>query len=147
MFDRRLLLASSMIVGLGAAVLTPSQTFAQETTPTDAEATAAASPPESTATPSTPTEVEEFVITGSRIRRSEFTTAAPVDFITTDQSRLKGLVDPAAVLQGSTVAAGSVQLNNQFGGFVNDGGNGINSISLRGLGAQRSLVLLNGRRL
>jgi len=146
MFDRRLLLASSMIVGLGAAILIPTQTFAQETTPTDAEATAAANPSPET-TPSEPTQVEEFVITGSRIRRTEFTTPAPVDFITTDESRLKGLVDPAAVLQGSTVAAGSVQLNNQFGGFVTDGGSGINSISLRGLGAQRSLVLLNGRRL
>lgn len=55
-------------------------------------------------------------------------------------------MDTADIVQGSSLAKGSVQLNNQFGGFVVEGGTGINSISLRGLGAQRSLVLLNGKR-
>jgi iron complex outermembrane receptor protein len=89
---------------------------------------------------------DRVVITGSRIARDSFTATAPVQIITAEQSTLEGLVDTAEILQGSSIAQGSLQLNNQFGGFVVEGGPGINSVSLRGLGAQRSLVLLNGQR-
>lgn len=89
---------------------------------------------------------EEVVVTGSRIRRDEFTSSAPIQVITGETATLEGLIDAGEVLQSSSVAAGSFQLNGQFGGFVVEGGTGINSVSLRGLGAQRSLVLLNGRR-
>jgi len=58
-----------------------------------------------------------------------------VQIITTDDAKLAGRIDAVDVLQRSTIAAGSVQLNNQFGGFVVPGGSGIESISLRGLGA------------
>ncbi len=91
-------------------------------------------------------ESERVVITGSRIARDAFTSSAPIQVITAEQSTLEGLVDTSEMLQGSSVASGSLQLNNQFGGFVVEGGPGINSVSLRGLGAQRSLVLLNGQR-
>jgi len=89
---------------------------------------------------------DTVVVTGSRLRRDEFSSASPVQVINAEQATLEGLVDTGDILQQSSVAAGSVQLNNQFGGFVVQGGTGVNSISLRGLGAQRSLVLLNGRR-
>jgi iron complex outermembrane receptor protein len=89
---------------------------------------------------------DRVVITGSRIARDSFSSTAPIQVITAEQSTLEGLVDTAEILQGSSIAQGSLQLNNQFGGFVVEGGPGINSISLRGLGAQRSLVLLNGQR-
>ena len=91
-------------------------------------------------------EGDRVVITGSRIARDAFTSTSPIQVITAEQSTLEGLVDTAEILQGSSIAQGSLQLNNQFGGFVVEGGPGINSISLRGLGAQRSLVLLNGQR-
>lgn len=89
---------------------------------------------------------EKVRVTGSLLRRDEYSSTSPIQVITSEVSTLEGLVDTADILQGSSVAAGSVQLNNQFQGFVVEGGTGINSISLRGLGAQRSLVLLNGRR-
>lgn len=89
---------------------------------------------------------DKIVVTGSRLRRDEFSSAAPIQVITAEEATLEGLIDTASIIQGSSVASGSVQFNNQFGGFVVEGGTGINSISLRGLGAQRSLVLLNGRR-
>lgn len=89
---------------------------------------------------------ERVVITGSRIARDNFSSASPIQVITSEAAVLEGLVDTAELLQGSTLATGSVQFNNQFGGFVIEGGPGINSVSLRGLGAQRSLVLLNGKR-
>jgi iron complex outermembrane receptor protein len=94
-----------------------------------------------------PPEAEDRVlITGSRIARDAFTSTAPIQVITSEQSTLEGLVDTSEMIQGSSIAQGSLQLNNQFGGFVVEGGPGINSISLRGLGAQRSLILLNGQR-
>jgi iron complex outermembrane recepter protein len=90
---------------------------------------------------------DDIVVTGSRIRRDEFTSSAPVQIITNEQTTLEGLFDTSEILQGSTVAAGSVQINNQFTGFVADGGPGVNTLSLRGLGPTRTLILLNGRRL
>jgi len=90
---------------------------------------------------------DRITVTGSRLRRSEFTASSPVQIITSETSTLQGLVSAAEVLQSSSVAAGSGQINNTFTGFVVDGGPGIDSVSLRGLGAQRSLVLLNGRRM
>jgi iron complex outermembrane receptor protein len=89
---------------------------------------------------------ERVVVTGSRIRRDAFTSTAPIQVITSEASTLEGLVDTAEILQGSSISQGSTQFNNTFGNFVIEGGPGINSVSLRGLGAQRSLVLLNGQR-
>jgi iron complex outermembrane receptor protein len=89
---------------------------------------------------------ERVVVTGSRIPRDEFTATAPIQVITAEASTLEGLVDTAEILQGSSIAQGSTQFNNTFGNFVIEGGPGIASVSLRGLGAQRSLVLLNGQR-
>src|SRR5690606_19288510 len=41
---------------------------------------------------------------------------------------------------------GSSQINNSYGGYVVNGDPGVNTLSLRGLGATRTLLLLNGRR-
>ena len=91
-------------------------------------------------------QVEDVVVTGSRLRRDEFSSSSPVQVITGEQAALEGMVDTAELLQQSTIASGSYQLNNQLTGYVTEGGGSINSVSLRGLGAQRTLVLLNGRR-
>jgi len=131
---RVLLLGSVFASAVSASVLTGVSANA-------AEAAAAASSTSDNA------EVEGLVVTGSRIRHDNFTSAAPVEVITTAQSRLQGVIDPTQVLQSAPSAAGSVQINNQFSQFVVNGGSGVNTISLRGLGSQRTLVLLNGRRL
>jgi outer membrane receptor protein involved in Fe transport len=91
--------------------------------------------------------IDEVVVTGSHIRRDEFTSASPVQIITRESSVLAGLSTTADILQGSTVTGGGQQYNGYFGGLVTDGGPGANTLSLRGLGAVRTLVLLNGRRL
>jgi iron complex outermembrane receptor protein len=92
-------------------------------------------------------EADEIIrVTGSHIRRDEFTSTAPIQVITAESAAMEGLISTADVLQSSSIASGSVQLNNRFGLYVTEGGTGIRSVSLRGLGAQRSLVLLNGRR-
>jgi len=91
--------------------------------------------------------VEQIIVTGSRIHRDSFTSASPIQVITKEESVLAGLVTTTETLQGSTVSGGSNQINNYFGGYVTDGGPGANTLSLRGLGATRTLILLNGRRL
>ena len=71
----------------------------------------------------------------------------PLTVITADQAQLTGAVDTSQILQLSAVAANAVQINNFFTGFITTGGPGVNTLSLRGLGAQRTLFLLNGERL
>lgn len=92
------------------------------------------------------TVVEEIVVTGSRIRNNEFNSASPVQVITTEQTDLRGVPDAAQALLGSTLASSSFQLNDQLTGYIQAGGGGSQSIALRGLGTQRTLTLLNGKR-
>lgn len=92
------------------------------------------------------TELEKITVTGSLLRRVEFESTSPVQVITADTSVAVGLVDTAQFLQKSSVAAGSTQISHQFSGFVVEGGTGGQSLDLRGLGANRSLILLNGHR-
>lgn len=90
--------------------------------------------------------VEEVVVTGSRLRRSTFNSASPVQVISGEISREVGIFDTSALLQTQTQATG-FQVDNSLQGFVLDNGVGASSVNLRNLGADRSLVLLNGRRL
>jgi iron complex outermembrane receptor protein len=105
-------------------------------------------PPASAAEDEEDKKVERVVVTGSRLKKSEFTSSSPVQIITREDAMLEGMNDTADILQGSTVASGSQQIDNTLTGFTNfAGGPGGNTISLRGLGAERTLVLLNGRRI
>ena len=92
------------------------------------------------------TAVEKITVTGSRIVRDTFNSASPVQVITREETLLSGFNSTTAALQSTGVTTGSAQINNAFGGFVTNGGPGANTLSLRGLGATRTLVLLNGRR-
>jgi iron complex outermembrane receptor protein len=89
----------------------------------------------------------ELVITGSRIKTTTFNSPDPLTTITAEQAKLTGNVDTTQILQLSPVAANAVQINNFFTGFLTTGGPGVNSLSLRGLGSDRTLILLNGQRL
>ena len=92
------------------------------------------------------TEIEKITVTGSRIVRDTFNSVSPVQIITREETTLAGFNSATAALQSTSVTAGAAQINNAFGGFVTNGGPGANTLSLRGLGATRTLVLLNGRR-
>lgn len=83
---------------------------------------------------------EELVVTGSRLPRAELTTAAPVTVITRQQLEATGRVTIGDILQ--QIPEQSNAINTQF----NNGGDGSTRINLRGLGAVRTLVLVNGRR-
>ena len=55
------------------------------------------------------------------------------------------MIDPAEILQGSTASTGQ-QIDLTFQGFVLDNGPAASTVNLRGLGASRNLILINGRR-
>ena len=90
---------------------------------------------------------DEVVVTGSRIRRDEFSSSGPVQVINPELGEMQGTIDAASLIQSSSVASGSAQTSAAISSaFVTNGGAGAATISLRGLGAERTLVLLNSRR-
>lgn len=90
---------------------------------------------------------ETIFVTGSRIRRTEFNNPDPIAIIDPDLAQAQGQFSTADMLQSSPIASGSAQITSVISSaFVTDGGVGAETISLRGLGANRTLVLLNGRR-
>ncbi|TDF37605.1 TonB-dependent receptor [Alteromonadaceae bacterium M269] len=90
--------------------------------------------------------VEKIVVTGSRLKRSAFTSVSPIQIIGGEISRELGLLTATDILQQTTQATGQ-QINNTFSAFVLDNGTGAATVGFRGLGADRTLVLVNGRRL
>lgn len=87
-----------------------------------------------------------ITVTGSRIVRDTYSSISPLQVVTTEQSRTVGLFDPSQILQRDEAAAGQ-QIDATFAGFVVDNGPGSATLNLRGLGADRTLLLVNGRRL
>ncbi len=91
--------------------------------------------------------VEKVTVTGTRLKKNEFTSPSPVQIIDPDKAERRGSVDTASTIQSSSIAKGSAQITSAISSaFVTNGGPGTQTISLRGLGAERTLVLLNGRR-
>ncbi|NKE67122.1 TonB-dependent receptor [Ramlibacter sp. RBP-2] len=87
--------------------------------------------------------LQRVEITGSNIRRAEAETASPVQTVTREDLEKSGKATVAEYLQTLSVDnQGSVPTT--FGsGFAS----GASGISLRGLGAASTLVLINGRRI
>ena len=90
--------------------------------------------------------IEEVVVTGSRLKRSTFESISPLQIVNADISREAGLVDAAEIVQTSTTSA-DVQIDLTFSGYVLDNGPGASTANLRGFGSDRTLILLNGRRM
>jgi len=90
--------------------------------------------------------MEKFVVTGSYIPTTETAFSAGVSpVVRIDQKVIEnsGLTNTAELLQKITVSnGGSVPISNNATGFTP----AASSISLRGLGAEATLVLINGRR-
>ncbi|WP_417492230.1 TonB-dependent receptor domain-containing protein [Maricaulis sp.] len=138
-WGRGRLLRSTILAGCAAAGLGVAPALAQdvETIPAEPDAEASEAMPAG----------ERITVTGSRIRRNGFDSEVPLDVYTADDAALSGVVSVSEFLQNSTVAAGSSQVTSAVSSqFVSNGGSGVETVSLRGLGANRTLVLLNGRR-
>jgi iron complex outermembrane recepter protein len=92
-------------------------------------------------------QVEEIVITGTRIRPDVYTSSTPIDVVLAETAVQRGVGELGTLLQTTTVALGSPQVTAASStAFVEDGGPGARTLSLRGLGPNRTLVLLNNRR-
>ena len=114
---KRRLLASSMICG--AAALAASHAFAQQA----GGAT------------------QELVVTGSRIPSPNLTSTSPINVVSSQDVKFQGTTQAADLLN---------QLPQVFAGMsanISNGGTGTANVNLRGLGSQRTLVLIDGKRL
>ncbi|KAB7764577.1 TonB-dependent receptor [Xanthomonas sp. LMG 12461] len=137
---RRLPLAIAVIAALQAAPAFAQDTLANGQAGSDDQAKATSKEAAKTK------DLDAVSVTGSLLKRPEYETASPVQVISIDKSISAGKFDVADFLQTSAAAASSTQINNQFGGFVVEGGTGVQTVSLRGLGANRTLILLDGQR-
>ena len=121
--------AVSLAIAAGSLGVSP-QVLAQD----EAEAEAAAT-------------IENIIVTGSRIKRDSFSTSAPMDVVLTERAAVSGIADLGTLIQQSVAAAGGPQVTSATStAFVQNGGQGVQTLSIRGLGANRTLTLINGRR-
>jgi iron complex outermembrane recepter protein len=140
-FDNRAAWRTILMTSVSAAALSMGATAAlgQETPPP-------ATPPASEEAPADKP-VEKVTVTGTRLKKNEFTSPSPVQIVDPEKAEKRGSIDTATTIQSSSVAKGSAQITSAVSSaFVTNGGPGTQTISLRGLGAERTLVLLNGRR-
>ena len=86
--------------------------------------------------------IEKIEVTGSRIKRVDMEGANPVQVITRAELVSSGITNMGDILQEIPSVAGAGTNT-----AINNGGSGAIRVSLRGLGASRTLVLLNGRRM
>lgn len=87
--------------------------------------------------------LETITVTGSNIRRVDIETANPVVTIDRAQIARTGKLTVGDLIQELPSISGAATNPN----VNNGGGTGASTVSLRGLGSARTLLLLNGRRL
>jgi len=92
------------------------------------------------------TELDTVFVTGSRIKRLDGETALPIEIITREDIRERGVTTAAEIVR--TLSANTAPLSD--GASITDGTSGqrgFNGANLRGIGVSSTLILLNGRRL
>jgi iron complex outermembrane recepter protein len=112
----RYLLASTLLMGLPVAA------HAQQGQAADSDAPA------------------EIVVTGSRLTNPNLENAAPVTVVSAQELSLSGQVNVENIIKDLPQALPGLT------GASNNPGGGVSTADLRGLGANRTLVLVNGRR-
>ncbi|MDB5467429.1 MAG: TonB-dependent receptor [Phenylobacterium sp.] len=117
---RERLLASSIFGGAALLALTSAPAFAQ----------------------TAPNEVEGIVVTGSRIVRQDYESNTPIVTVSSETLERTGTVTVESLLNQMPQFVPSVTATSN-----NPGGSGQANVELRGLGTQRTLVLMDGRRI
>jgi len=140
--------AAPLVLGL-ALVSMPA--FAQSTDPTQQQAQAPQGPAEATPNPAsadgtTPAandgaNGQDIVVTGSRIPQPNLTSVSPVTVVNSAEFKLTGTTRTEDLLNALP------QVFADQGGQVSNAATGTATVNLRNLGANRTLVLINGRRL
>lgn len=108
--------ASALSAGIAIALGTAPQAFAQED------------------------QVEEIIVTGSHIRRTEYEGRAPIQIVDAEAIELSGATQPVEILKQLSVNSGS-----EFYGETGGRG-GISQFNVRNLGLGSTLTLINGKR-
>ena len=98
--------------------------------------------PQGTAAQDQVTEVEKITVTGSRIKRTEIEGPAPVTVMTAEQIKAEGFVTVHDALSTLNEAIGTVEADVQWGSHTPNA----SPLNLRNMGPNRSLLLVNGRR-
>jgi outer membrane cobalamin receptor len=88
-----------------------------------------------------PTQIEEVIVTGSRIPQANLITTSPVTQVTGED------VDVAGVTRVEDLIAQLPQAFAAQNSTVANGASGTATVSLRNLGSSRTLVLIDGRRM
>lgn len=137
------LLATTMICG--AAISFASPAYAQSTDPADTNEPTTGPVENADTTTSANGEAGadqgDIVITGTRIPQPNLTSTSPVTVLNSQEVRLQGTTRTEDLINSLPQAfAGQ-------GGNLANGATGTATVDLRNLGASRTLVLINGRRL
>ena len=89
-------------------------------------------------------QLEVIVVTGSYIQGTAEDAALPVDVFTAEDLQMQGSPTMVDLVKSIPAVQGVLGESNQFGSAQSTGSSNIN---LRGIGAVRTLVLMNGRRI
>src|SRR5271167_5105138 len=102
---------------------------------------------DATADSSSAANVTEIVVTGSRIPQPNLTSVSPIQAVSHQEFQLSGHTDVIDLL--NTLPQNFQNNKTDFSNTSNplNGPGGVSTADLRGLGPQRTLVLVNGRRL
>ena len=88
----------------------------------------------------------QIVVTGTLIRGSSESAPAPIDVISSEELAKQGSPSVLELIKQLPTSNGVIGDANQFDARA-QGNEGVASVNLRGLGPQRTLVLLNGKRI
>ena len=87
--------------------------------------------------------IEEIIVTGSFIKGTPIDSESPVTVITQNELSVQGSPSIVEIVRRLSASSGVDGESNQFQSNASEG---IANINLRGLGPQRTLILLNGKR-
>lgn len=85
--------------------------------------------------------IQEVIVTGSRIPQPNLTSISPVTAVSAEQVKIEGTTRVENLINNLPQAFAD------FGGNVSNGSTGAATVNLRNLGSQRTLVMVNSRRL
>ncbi len=131
---REKLLASTIISGFAATFVAAGVAVAQAPAPTPAPAAPAPAAKEAAAS-------EEVVVTGTRVKRPGITSASPITTVGVQEMKLQQTPEVEKLIRNLPA---SIPGDNPA---VNNGTSGAATVNLRGVGTQRTLVMLDGKRM
>ena len=139
-------LNAGMVASLAAPMAyaqeaTPATTSAQQTTPPFILAQAAPAPAQApTTTAAQPQRIDRVEITGSRLPSPTLESTSPVNVISAQDIKWDGITNTSDILNQLPSAFAD------YGNNLSNGATGTSTVNLRNLGAARTLVLIDGRR-